>query len=214
MHNNERGGATVNILLAIMLIVIGVLIYILASGTPGRLGRSIGTDSPRMTPPAGQTPPSPNPGVRTNGEFSDGLGRPESSVQYQLDEFGAGVARRDVFRRDINGDGALDRITRVRVENGTPHFYDEYKIELNQSGKFIDITPDDWRTIEGADCALQKLQFKFSPTFQVVKIGRPWQESWETPTRAVKTTYSLATDKIEVIKTETLKTICDVSALF
>ena len=205
---NEQGGITVNILLIIMLIVIGVLIYILAGGTVPRIGKTGGVTSPTTMPDEQQL------FTTSGGEFTDGLVNPGFSQEYQLDEFGTGVAQRDIFDIDINGDGARDRITRTRNENGTAHFYYEYKIELNSNGKYIDITPDGFRTTEGAECALTKFQFKFQPEFRVIKISRQWQDSWDTPTMATRTIYSLAGTELAPGKPQQLKSVCDVTDLF
>ena len=184
---NEQGGITVNILLIIMLIVIGVLIYILAGGTVPRIGKIGGVTSPTTMPDEQQL------FTTSGGEFTDGLVNPGFSQEYQLDEFGTGVAQRDIFDIDINGDGARDRITRTRNENGTA---------------------DGFRTTEGAECALTKFQFKFQPEFRVIKISRQWQDSWDTPTMATRTIYSLAGTELAPGKPQQLKSVCDVTDLF
>ena len=43
--------------------------------------------------------------VPSPGEFSDGLINPDFSQSYQLDEFGSGLAQRDIFDIDINEEG-------------------------------------------------------------------------------------------------------------
>jgi hypothetical protein len=142
-----------------------------------------------------------------NYEFEDGLGNPASKTEYPLDETGAGIAVSEVF---YAGADRRIKITRERFESGTAHGYYEYKLELD--GR--DITPDGFRTIEGADCSLQKLKFLFIPEFSVVKISRPWEESWITPTMAVKTVYRLAGGNLKAVSTSQLKETCDVSGLF
>lgn len=146
--------------------------------------------------------------------FADGLRMANHVTEYELDEFDSGTASEEVFNRDINGDGRTDRITRTRVENGTSHFYYDYKIELNQNGQMVDITPDGMRTTEGAECALQKIRFVFKPDFQIIKISRPWSESWTTPTLATKTVYGLVNNELRVASTTPLKTVCNVEDLF
>lgn len=148
------------------------------------------------------------------GPFTDGLKNPSSTVEYTLDEYGTGIASREVFGIDINQDGNRDRITRDRYENGTAHFYFAYKVELNAPGGFTDITPDDFRTTEGADCSLQKLQFIFKPNFQVIKISREWQDSWTTPTMASRTIYTIQNDMLHAGAPRQLRNICNVSELF
>lgn len=209
--NQQRGGIAMNILLVLMLAVIGILIYMLANGGRFVIGRTSGVDSPVGADTqisSGTTPRA------VTGEFSDGLGKPDSISQNSLDEFGAGIASVEIFNRDINGDGRADRITRTRVENGTPHFYYEYKIELNENGRYIDITPDGFRTTEGADCALQKLHFSFKPDFIVTKISRKWRDTWTTPTMATKTTYALHGNHLNITDSVQLKEICNVADLF
>ena len=119
-----------------------------------------------------------------------------------------------MFRRDINNDGRPDRITRRRVENGTAHFTYEYTIELNIDDEFVDITPDGFNTVEGAQCALGKLRFVFTPAFQVIKISRPWNETWTTPTPAKKDTFSIIQNQIHHIDSAAMPTVCDVAELF
>lgn len=203
--NQQSGNILFNILLIIMFAIIAVLIYILAGGPVPKIIRSGGVQSPNIQIP-----------INTNntGEFSDGLINPDSAEKYQLDEYGAGISERDIFNRDINGDGRMDRITRTRNENGTSHFYYQYKIELNENGKFVDITPDGFRTTEGAECALQKLQFIFNPDFQVIKISRNWDTSWDTPTMATRTMYTFNNGKMISHAPQQMKIVCDVSDLF
>ncbi|MDR0741675.1 MAG: hypothetical protein LBF28_02785 [Rickettsiales bacterium] len=149
-----------------------------------------------------------------NYEFDDGLRNPSSATKYQWDEVGAGLAGIEIFNIDINNGGGRDRITRSKYENGTSHFYYEYKIELNANGKLTDITPNDFRTIEGAECSLQKLRFVFSPVFQIIKISRDWEESWATPTAARRTIYTLSENELKPAHAMRLGKICNVSDLF
>lgn len=212
MQKQQSGNMFFNILLIIMFVIIGVLIYILAGGPVPRLGRTGGVQSP-----TNMEIPSTTPGrvISDNtGEFSDGLTNPDFIKTYPLDEFGAGVSERAVFDVDINSDGRIDRITRTRNENGTDHFYYEYKIELNQNGEYVDITPDGFRTTEGAECSLQKLQFVFRPEFRVIKISRDWSETWTTPTMARRTVYTMYNDGLTASAPTDLKVICNVVDLF
>ncbi len=206
----QRGSVALNILLIIMLIIIGVLIYLLARGDKAQTGQTFGINSPD----AAQVTDEQNRPVTTAAEFTDGLGSPNTSFGTDLDEMGAGIASTDIFDRDINGDGRPDRITRTRIENGTSHYYYEYKIELNNGAQYIDITPPEFRTVEGADCALKKIQFVFEPDFSAIVISRPLRDTWTTPTRATKTTYAISGGKMNISSTAQLKTICDVTQLF
>lgn len=206
-NKNQSGSITFNILLVIMFLIIAVLIYILAGGDLPKLGRTVGVQSPDTTTQVTGT-------INKEGAFSDGLKEPNFSEQYELDEFGSGISERDIFDIDIDGDGRRDRITRTKNENGTSHFYYQYKIELNKDGEFVDITPDGFRTTEGAECSLQKLQFDFKPEFRVIKISRDWQDSWDNPTMATKTIYVFNNGNLTPIESSKMKVICDVKDLF
>lgn len=147
--------------------------------------------------------------------FSDGLALPDVSTDGKLDETGAGIEKTDVFYRDLNQDKLTDKITRVKHENGTSHFWYEYKIELQRNNNtWNNVTPNGFRTTEGAECALQKLQFIFKPSFKVIKISRPWKDSWDTPTMATKTVWELKNNVIHQTKSEQVGQVCDVTELF
>ncbi|MBD5400183.1 hypothetical protein HDR61_00325 [bacterium] len=210
-HQSERGGIAFNITLIMLLIVIGILAYMLIAERQNPTGRNIGNNAPQI-----QTPPKHAQNVREsdNGVFNDGLGHATASTEYPLDDVGAGLARRDMFRYDINNDGRMDRITRSRTETGTSHFSYEYKIELNTENGFVDITPPGFNTVEGAECSLQKIRFTFEPTFQAIKISRPWQETWITPTPATRDVYDIKNNMIELIDSRPMPTVCDVAELF
>lgn len=214
--NNERGALTANILLVLLLVVIGVLIYLVSLNRAPNAGRTIGTSSPeyvsapRRTAPAGEQITADD----NEAEFDDGLAQPESVTEYPLNDVGEGIASIEVFRHDINNDGRMDKITRTRTETGTSHFSYQYKVELNTENGFVDITPDGFDTIEGAECSLQKIRFSFTPAFQAVKISRPWNESWATPTDATRDTYSIIRGRLYQIDTRPMGTVCDVAQLF
>ena len=146
--------------------------------------------------------------------FNDGLGKTKDKIGYKPDETGTGVTRIETFSFDINSDGQDDKRTRIRHENGTAHFWDEYTIEINENNRFRTITTDDFRTINGADCALQKIKFVFKPKFQVIKISRPWVDSWLTPSMATQTIYELINNKMVMVETKKLSSVCDVTDLF
>ncbi len=147
-------------------------------------------------------------------EFSDGLRNPVSVHKFEPNEFGEGVVEVATFSYDIDGDGRPDRISRARKENGTAHFQYIYKVELNDGQKMLNITPKDLVTVEGVECAHQKIQFSFRPDFSIIKISRPMGEDWDTPTQSTKTVYSLWNNKLHVATTSEYKTACDVSELF
>ena len=114
--NQQRGNILFNTLLVVLCAVIAVLIYMLAGGPMPGEKKSVGVASPQMDISDSGTDVSTNDTYA--GEFSDGLGVPDSAQEFALDEFGAGISERDVFNRDINNDGRIDRITRTRnVQN-------------------------------------------------------------------------------------------------
>ncbi|MDR2769979.1 MAG: hypothetical protein LBB08_00845 [Rickettsiales bacterium] len=140
------------------------------------------------------------------GLAGDGLRNPSGVETFRADDYGAGMTGRETFslpREEI-------KITRERFETGTAHGYYQYKVE--RGGR--DITPKDFRTVEGADCALQKIKFHFDPVFGAVKISRPWRDSWITPTMAVRTEYRIGGGGLEAVSETELRLVCDVSELF
>ncbi len=205
---SQRGSIGLNIMLVLMLAVIGILTYLLLNGGLPSGVSSHGAQSPTHTDMA------PRPNAHKSGGFTDGLPRPDSATEYELDEIGDGVSNVAVFNHDINGDGQIDRITRTHHESGNAHFYDEYRIELNNDGFYINITPDGFRTTQGAECALQKLRFSFQPKFSVTKISRNWVDSWNTPSPAKKTVYELRGRELVPVSTADMGTVCDVTDLF
>lgn len=200
-ENKKSGNGITTLLIILILIGIAVLAYVAmmptADNTTEKTVRTTTIED-----------------VKKPSEFTDGLSNPNSTTRYPLNEFGEGIASIEVFNIDINNDQRRDRIIRTRYENGTAHFYYEYRIELNTDNGLVNITPNDFRTIEGADCALQKLQFEFKPEFQITKISRPWEDTWETPTGAVKTVFRLVGNEFKLMRTAHLPKVCDVSQLF
>lgn len=154
--------------------------------------------------------------VETSGgaDFTDGLENPESVRNFAPDEFGAGVVEVATFSYDIDGDGRPDKISRARRETGTAHFQYIYRVELNNGEKMVNITPKDLFTVEGAECAHQKIQFSFKPDFSITKISRPLGEDWDTPTQSTKTVYTLWNNNLHIVETLEYKTVCDVAELF
>ena len=150
----------------------------------------------------------------TNVIFSDGLTNPDSVTKYQLDEFDVGVSEKNIYYADINQDNKPDRITRTFTETGNAHSYYEYKIELNQDGKYIDITPENFRTISGADCDLQLIQFVFRPQFRIILISRDMGETWIDATVAKKQVFQMSENKLKQTETKILRKVCDVKNLF
>ncbi len=209
--STKSRGTWLVVLIVIVFLILGFMAYTFMTN---RSPKSDTQTTPYIETEQASAPRRAQPHDAGNYPFDDGLKNPGSTTEYKLDEFGAGIASRDMWNIDINNDGLRDRITRDHIENGTDHYYDEYKIELNTSAGFIDITPAGFRTVEGADCALQKLRFTLAPSFQVTKISREWSETWDTPTPAVRTVYKLVGDELQTISSRQLRTICNVSDLF
>ena len=188
----------------LLICAIGVLMYVLVSETPKHSTQTIAQDSPTLSKPINKSPEV----------FTDGLGEPDSENIMPLDEFGAGIDNIAVFNRDINNDNMPDRITRTHVATGNAHDYEEYKIELNKNGKFVDITPKGFRTTKGADCILRRIQFDFLPHFSAKIISRPFQDTWDTPSVATKTVYELNDNIMAESGTQKMSSVCDVTELF
>ncbi|MGN0917304.1 MAG: hypothetical protein ACI4NZ_03805 [Candidatus Enterousia sp.] len=197
------------ILTIILLLVIAVLVYILSQKSMNDTDVSnIGVTSPVAASAQRDTIPY------DFDRFNDGLAKPNVQTKNAPDEFGVGVTDVRIYNRDLNNDGRPDKITRTHIENGTSHFTNEYKIELATDIGYIDITPDNLKTIEGADCALQKLRFYFDPVFMIEKIGRNIGEDYLTPTMAYKTIYKMIDNQLVQISQTPITEICDVSELF
>lgn len=146
--------------------------------------------------------------------FSDGLTNPDSVTKYPLDEYDVGMAEKSIYYADINNDKKNDRITKTFFETGNAHSYYEYKIELNQNDKFIDITPKNFRTVSGADCDLQLIQFVFKPQFKVIMVSRDMGETWIDPTVAQKQVFKISENTLQEKETKKLRKVCDVKELF
>lgn len=204
---SQRGGTLVNVLLILMLAALCALMFMMLKGDFSKSGTTTALETPTISKRA------PNV-IKHDGEFSDGLGTPDAIIRGTLDEFGAGIESIAEFNRDINNDGHMDRITRTHVATGNAHDYDEYKIEINNNGTFNNLTPKGFRTTHGADCALRLIQFHFTPVFHATIISRPFVDTWDTPSMATKTEYTLNTDKISQGDTIKLSEVCDVSDLF
>jgi hypothetical protein len=147
-------------------------------------------------------------------EFSDGLNNPDSVVTYKLKDFEDGISEKSIYDIDINKDGKPDRITKSFFNNWNAHSYYKYTIEINDNGKYVDITPDGLRTINGADCDLQQIQFKFKPKFQITVISRKMGDTWNESTTAYKKIYSLDKNNLTESKEKELRSVCDVKELF
>lgn len=205
--NYEKGNKTPKLLLVIMVIIIIILGYIL-------LKTDLKTNEKDIIKSEGEISQNANE-IKKNLEnniFNDGLKNPGFVKKYELDDTGSGVLSIEIFYNDINNDEIKDRITKTRIENGTDHFYYEYKIDLKIDDDFKNI--GDFGTVESADCSLQKIKFFFAPDFRVEKISRDWKESWNTPTAPKKTVYKIINNEFKIIDSEILENTCDVSILF
>ena len=196
----EKNNGWIKIIIIVALIVIGVVVFY------------------KLIEPHPEIQPVyiEEPIIETTGgaNFTDGLENPVSVRNFAPDEFGAGVVEVATFSYDIDGDGRPDKISRARRETGTAHFQYIYKVELNNGEKLINITPKDFFTVEGAECAHQKIQFSFKPDFSITKISRPMGEDWNTPTQSTKTVYTLWNNNLHIAETSEYKTVCDVAELF
>ena len=197
----EKHNGWIKIIIILALIVVGVFVFY-KFNKPHTETKSISVMA--------------EPIVETMGgaEFTDGLENPVSVHNFEPDEFGEGVVEVATFSYDIDEDGRPDRISRARRETGTAHFQYIYKVELNNGEKMVNITPKDFFTVEGAECAHQKIQFSFKPDFSITKISRPMGEDWDTPTPSTKTVYTLWNNNLHVATTSEYKTVCDVAELF
>lgn len=203
---NKRGGISLTWGIVLIVIIIGIMIFTLWT-----IRAKTNTESTydATTPDVQQNATDDAPKM-----FSDGLKTTHQTSYGTLDETGFGVSEQSVFYVDINQDNITDKIIRTHNETGTGHAWDEYNIQIVQNGQYIDITPNDFRTVVGADCALQKIQFVFQPTFHIVKISRPWIDSWITPSMATRTIYKLADDALVPTEIKNMGVICDVEELF
>lgn len=146
--------------------------------------------------------------------FSDGLPAPDSTITRKTDEFGMGPSVKYVYYIDINKDGKTDKITKTFIETGNAHSYYEYTIEIKQDDKYVDITPDNFATVNGEPCDLQQIQFSFIPQFYVKLIYRELGDSWLQPTVAKQKTFLLNDNKWKTYAETELKPVCDVKELF
>lgn len=203
---NQKGTIITNLILSILIIAICILFYTLWKRQPENSAVNETIKHQEMH--------TENSQELNMGTFSDGLDKPNSHFMQEPDETGAGVVDTAIFTVDINDDKLPDKITRTRHESGTAHFWDEYKIEINQKGIYKNITPKGFRTTIGAECALQQLRFMFKPQFHVVKISRQWRGSWDTPSMATRTVYTLDNNKFISSAPQQLGVVCDVTELF
>lgn len=206
MANEYNKKSNQAILLLILVVVVAILVIILLPGNKDK--------TPHDTDVAIDTSERTIPVQNRSGDFSDGLANPTTVNRSSPDEFGVGVTEIAEYTYDINQDGRPDKIVRTRKETGTAHFQYIYKILLNSETGLVDITPKDFFTIEGTECALQKIQFSFEPDFFVTKISRPLGNNWYAPTQSTKTVYSLWANKMRTVSEIVYKTVCDVSELF
>lgn len=147
--------------------------------------------------------------------FSDGLPKPDTVINYTLDDFDTGPSKKYVYYIDIDKNGTLDKITKTFIETGNAHSYYEYTIEIKKDNDYINITPDNFNTINGAECDLQQIQFTFVPQFMVKLIHRELgEESWNQPTTAKQKTFILNDTNWKTYAETELRPVCDVKELF
>lgn len=195
---------TKNLLLVILIFFLCVLTWVFYNAykknisTPNKIQTAFNYDASGVT-----------------DEFFDGLRDPDSVTRYELDEFDIGVSEKSVYYIDVNDDGAKDRITKTFIETGNAHSYYTYKIELKKGYEYVDITPNNFKTTNGASCDLQQIRFSFSPKFKVTIISRELGETWLTPTMAYRQEFML--DKSGTFTStpqQKIRSICDVKKLF
>ncbi len=208
MSENTTSSAR-TILVIIIMVIIGVLMYMLTTQDKTQSANTnIAVKSPINIP-------DNNADIAIDFDsFNDGLRTPSSAQETEPDEYGVGITSVRIYTHDLNRDGRMDKITRTHIENGTSHFTNEYKIEIATDDGFIDITPPDMKTVESADCALQKLRFSFAPIFSIEKIGREMGDDYLTPTMAYRYVYRLENNQMIEISNTPMREICDVSELF
>ncbi|MBO4582725.1 MAG: hypothetical protein J5714_01550 [Alphaproteobacteria bacterium] len=194
----EKNNGWIKIVIVIFLVAVGIFVFYKLK-KPNVI--TIDVDEPTIE-------------IVEDTEFSDGLSNPVSVHTFEPNEFGEGVVEVATFSYDLDQDGHPDKISRARRETGTAHFQYIYKVELNDGQKLVNITPKDLFTVEGAECAHQKIQFSFKPDFSITKISRPMGEDWNTPTQSTKTVYALWNNGLRVVTTSEYKTACDVAELF
>lgn len=151
--------------------------------------------------------------VAKNG-FSDGLPTPDSIITHKLDEFGMGPSVKYIYYIDINKDGKPDKITKTLIETGNAHSYYEYTLAIKQGDEYIDITPNNFATINGEPCDLQQIQFGFVPQFRVKLIYRELGDSWLQPTVAKQKIFLLNDNELKTYTETELRPVCDVKELF
>ena len=141
---------------------------------------------------------------------------------------------------DINGDGKLDLIVKVRWENGNAHSFDKYLISILQKDgygnpQFIEVPLGESakysiRSYEGADCILTDYKFEIdnNKRLKVTKFARDFGKSFFDKQPVTITTYLLkyAHEEYELVtpgqpnfylkqvsETKTKQNYCDVRNL-
>lgn len=152
--------------------------------------------------------------IITEDGFSDGLGEPDSIINYPVEEFEPGPAKKFVYHIDINNDGEPDKISKTFIETFNAHSYYTYQIELKIGNKYKDITPEGLHTSSGADCDLRLVKFDFKPNFRITIISREFGDSYADTAMATKQTFNISNNKIEETNKIKLREVCDVKELF
>ncbi|MDR0967912.1 MAG: hypothetical protein LBL75_03780 [Rickettsiales bacterium] len=154
------------------------------------------------------------PAPETNPNFTDNLPTPTTDENFDWGTRDDNVMEIQTFSLDINGDGALDLITKTRYASAKlPDFW-EYTIQLNDGDKLYDITPDYMTTAPGLDCDQAQIQFSFSPVFSIKSIWRVSDSDPDTPTMAYEKIYKLIDNKLVADAPRDLRPVCDVRILF
>lgn len=132
---------------------------------------------------------------------------------------------------DINADGVMDVILKVRWENGNAHSFDKYMVALSYGNVFLEVPLGDsakyeFRNEEGADCIVEDYSFRKDDKgwLVVTEYRREFGKSYMDFQKVEITTYKLVeeTDPIPgfplyflkpALKQVTKKKYCDVREL-
>ena len=85
---------------------------------------------------------------------------------------------------------------------------------MRHGNEYIDVTPNNLKTTNGAECDLQQIQFSLKPQFSAKIIYRELGNYWNQPTVAKQKKLTLIGNKIQESEIKTLKSVCDVKVLF
>lgn len=111
--------------------------------------------------------------------------------------------------------GVLFEVNKRRIEDKmTAHGYDSFEVKVNIGGEWVDLTLDNFRTIEGADCFVQDFIFHKDP-FKIIRREREFGDSWIDAKPTFIITYGFDKEEKKLIQVNYTKhnTACDVRKL-